>query len=164
MDFASIASALSSVKVTFDLLSSAIETRDQAKLYELRLTLNKQLMDVFATASMLQEKLIAKGEEHSQLKEHIRNLTQQLNDLQRYKTHHFETGTVAFVDSHRQVDDPVAYFCAACMSEHKKTILQIRRNKLFLSCPFGHPDIAISDESQSFITLSSTPRTDFSGY
>lgn len=152
MDIGSISAAISTFKATFDLVSTAIEARDQAKLNDLKITLTAQLLDISNTALALQEKLATQSKEQTKLEEQIRALTQQLEDLDRYKPHHFETGTVAFVDSRLQGGEPQTYFCAACMTEHKKTILQPARNGIFLDCPLGHPPIAFSNTSRTIMS------------
>lgn len=154
MDMSSISAAICTFKATFDLVSTAIEARDQAKLNDLKITLTAQLLDISNTALALQEKLATQSKEHAQLEEKIRTLTQQMEDLERYKPHHFETGAVAFIDSRTQGGEPQTYFCAACMTDHKKTILQPSRNGIWLECPLGHPMISISNESRSFLQVS----------
>ncbi|WP_193090536.1 hypothetical protein [Advenella sp. FME57] len=142
MDIASISAAISAVSGTTKLIGSVIDGRDSVKLNELKIAMNDHLLQLSTAALAINEKLIATQKENGELQEEISKLREQIADQSHYQLHTFPTGTHAFKDSRMEPTDRDVYFCAACMAEGKKAILQPQG--LVLKCPKLHPDILIS--------------------
>ena len=139
MDIASISAAISAVSGTTKLIGSVIDGRDSVKLNELKIAMNDHLLQLSTAALAINEKFIAAQKENGELQEQISKLREQIADQSHYKLHTFPTGTHAFKDSRMEPTDRDVYFCAACMTEGKKAILQ--PHGIALKCPNLHPDI-----------------------
>ncbi|WP_169295684.1 hypothetical protein [Advenella sp. EE-W14] len=155
MDFSSISAAISSLQAAWTVATNAIDRRDAALLSEVKANMMQQLLEVSTAALELQTKAVhfqelaaGNSEKYSKLNEEFMEYKKRVEDCSRYELVTLASGSHVYVS-------PVAdsgmkfptYFCAACMSESKKTILQPFGYRF--RCANGHPDILAGKDGLS---------------
>lgn len=129
----SIASALTSLGATFQLLQGAVAIRDDAKITEATKELNRQIIEVQNACLQLQEKQSAAVEaiealkdERRELRERIAELDRQARERDAYKLVQLLPGSFAYAPA--EIDEPPAEgyrLCQPCMDNRaKKSVLQ----------------------------------------
>jgi hypothetical protein len=133
MDVAAISGALSAAKNAFDLLKTAAQSRDDAKINEALRALNDRIIDIQNSALQLQEKLAARHEECETLKNDARQIKAHLVDLEsqrhqraQYSLHELSSGIFVLAPNARHESPaPAHYLCQPCMDNAaKKVVLQ----------------------------------------
>ena len=124
MVFTAISGAISSISTTYELLTSAIEARDESKLKKYQTEMNTALFNISKSALLVQSELMAATAKCHELEKEIRNLKESLLDKENFVPFHFGTGAIAFINQSIHSHEKPVYYCAACNAEAKKTILQ----------------------------------------
>jgi len=140
--FAEISAAVSSAKVALDIAKAAHGLTNYNELVAAISEVNAKLVDATVVT-------LASLEKQSSLSDRVRELENQLNEIEnwesqmkRYKLHAFETGALAYaLQPSMNEGQPMHYLCTSCIDKKQKTTLQ--PNNRHLHCSVCKIDIAI---------------------
>lgn len=142
--YTEIVAAVQSTKTAIELVKAANGLSNYNELLTAVNSVQIKLTDAIASALASQEK-------QASLAERVRELEQQLSDIedwkiqiQRYALTPFSTGALAYaLKPGSEEGQPMHYLCTACVDKKKKTTLQPKGR--FLYCPECKTDIAIQN-------------------
>ncbi|MGP8432985.1 hypothetical protein [Paraburkholderia fungorum] len=133
MDFNTISGALASAKAAFDLLMTATQLRDAAKIKDAMGVLNDRIIDIQNSALYLQKELATRQEECEtaksdarQIKARVAELERQRHQQSQYSLHELSMGVFVLAPNETHENPtPAHYICQPRMDNvAKKVILQ----------------------------------------
>lgn len=118
-----ISSALSSAKAAFDILSTSIAARDEAKIQAALTDLQRKHTELTASAMAHIEKAFNLQSDLLKAKDEISKLKTEINQKESYDL--FEVASGKFCCKSNKEGSPLHYLCQPCWDRGIKSVLQL---------------------------------------
>lgn len=132
MDISQVSALFQSVQVAAQLLGSAVEARDDAKLAKAQAEMHKAIADANGAVLAMQAKLFSQLEKLTAMHEQLALANQKIVELnnarletERYELFQFPSGAQAMrIKPESQGREPLHYLCQPCFDQGSRMVLQ----------------------------------------
>jgi hypothetical protein len=140
--YSEIVAAIQSTKTAIDLVKAAHGLSNYSELLTAVTAVQMKLTDAITSALASQEKQAMLAERVRELENQLAEIENWKSQMQRYGLFEFQTRALAYaLKQGLENGEPMHYLCTACVDKKKKTTLQPHGR--FLFCPECKTDIAI---------------------